>query len=105
MTFRPESGSIFVEQPGAPSPDRGSAATVIAHPRRGDRSSLFRSFWIGGFESASHINRSGVRIDMVSAPQHDQQVDDDYARLAEWGISTVREGARWHLLENGGGFD
>jgi UDP-galactopyranose mutase len=42
---------------------------------------------------------------MVSATQHDRQVDEDYARLAEWGISTVREGARWHLLETGRGFD
>jgi hypothetical protein len=105
MSSSPESGSIFVEHPGAPPHDRGSAATVVAHPRRGDRSSLFRSFWIGGFESASHINRSGVRIDMVSATQHDRQVDEDYARLADWGISTVREGARWHLLETGSGFD
>jgi UDP-galactopyranose mutase len=92
-------------QSGAASQDRGSAMTVVPLPRRGDRSSLFRSFWIGGFESASHINQSGVRIDMVSATQHDRLVQEDYARLAEWGISTVREGARWHLLETGRGFD
>ena len=72
--------------------------------RHGD-SRLFRSFWIGGFESATHINRSGVRIDMVSATQHDIQVDSDYARLAEWGIRTVREGARWHLIETRRGYD
>jgi UDP-galactopyranose mutase len=105
MSSTPESGSILVEQLGGTPNDRGSAATLISHPRHGDRSSLFRSFWIAGFESASHINRSGVRIDMVSATQHDRQVDEDYARLAEWGISTVREGARWHLLETSRGFD
>jgi beta-glucosidase/6-phospho-beta-glucosidase/beta-galactosidase len=71
--------------------------------RYGD--SLFQSFWIGGFESATHINRAGVRIDMISATQHDVQVDDDYARLAEWGIRTVREGARWHLIQTGRGYD
>ena len=72
--------------------------------RDGD-SRLFQSFWIGGFESATHINRAGVRIDMISATQHDIQVDGDYARLAEWGIRTVREGARWHLIQTGRGYD
>jgi beta-glucosidase/6-phospho-beta-glucosidase/beta-galactosidase len=67
---------------------------------------LFSSFWIAGFEAASHINGSGVRIDMVSATQHDVQVYDDYARLADWGIQTVREGARWHLIDRGAqGYD
>jgi beta-glucosidase/6-phospho-beta-glucosidase/beta-galactosidase len=66
---------------------------------------VFQSFWIGGFESASHINRSGARIDMVSATQHDELVDDDYRRLGEWGIQTVREGTRWHLIESARGFD
>jgi beta-glucosidase/6-phospho-beta-glucosidase/beta-galactosidase len=75
-----------------------------AGQRPGD-SRLFQSFWIGGFESATHINRSGVRIDMVSATQHDVEVDGDYARLAEWGIRTVREGARWNLIQTGGGYD
>jgi beta-glucosidase/6-phospho-beta-glucosidase/beta-galactosidase len=71
--------------------------------RRLDTSDLFRSFWIAGFESATHINSAGVRIDMVSATQHDLQVNDDYARLAEWDIKTVREGARWHLIDRGAG--
>ncbi len=85
--------------------DRGSAQTFIPRRYSGDHSELFRSFWIAGFESASHINRSGVRIDMVSATQHDALVDEDYARLGEWGIRTVREGVRWHLVETAQGFD
>ena len=102
-TFDPDSTSL---QPRTgPSHDRGSAATVRPVGLRGDTSSLFRSFWIGGFESASHINRSGARIDMVSATQHDVLVREDYTRLSDWGIRTVREGARWHLVEAGGGFD
>jgi beta-glucosidase/6-phospho-beta-glucosidase/beta-galactosidase len=91
--------------PEVPPPDRGSAATVVPAPLRPGVSQLFRSFWIGGFESATHINKSGVRIDMVSATQHDTQVDDDYIRLAEWGMQTVREGVRWHLVETPAGFD
>jgi beta-glucosidase/6-phospho-beta-glucosidase/beta-galactosidase len=88
-----------------PRKDPDSAQTVILPRLRPGVSDLFRSFWIGGFESATHINKSGVRIDMVSATQHDSQVDDDYARLAEWGIQTVREGVRWHLVESTRGFD
>ena len=85
--------------------DRASAVTYIPARLQPGVSQLFRSFWIGGFESATHINKSGVRIDMVSATQHDIQVDEDYARLAEWGIQTVREGVRWHLVESGRNFD
>src|SRR5919107_5780620 len=101
-TFDPESVRL---RRGALPHDRGSAPTVIPGRYRGDVSGLFQSFWIGGFESASHINQSGVRIDMVSATQHDELVDEDYARLGEWGIRTVREGVRWHLIETARGFD
>src|SRR5918992_6036958 len=78
--------------------------TPLPPPRQG-ASRLFRSFWIAGFESATHINQAGMRIDMVSATQHDIQVEQDYARLADWDISTVRDGARWHLIETSRGFD
>ena len=105
--MRPTTGPdpTSLAAPGAQARDRGSATTIRPARLRGDSSGLFRSFWIGGFESASHINRSGVRIDMVSATQHDKLVDEDYARLADWGIRTVREGARWHLIETTTGFD
>jgi len=99
-----DSDAASLDQRTAP-PDRGSARTYIPPRYRGDHSGLFRSFWIGGFESASHINRFGIRIDMVSATQHAEWVEEDYARLAEWGIRTVREGARWHLIERAGNFD
>ena len=85
--------------------DRASAETYIPDRLQPGVSQLFSSFWIGGFESATHINKSGVRIDMVSATQHDLQVEEDYARLEDWGIQTIREGVRWHLVESGRGFD
>lgn len=66
---------------------------------------LFRSFWLGGFESACHINRSGRRVDMICATAHDTEVERDYAMLAEFGISTVRDGMRWHLIDRGPGHD
>jgi len=61
--------------------------------------SLFRSFWIAGYESACHITRSGMRLDMLAATQHDQQIDEDYARLEPMHIGTVRDTVRWHLVE------
>jgi len=59
----------------------------------------FSSFWGAGFESACHINKAGVRLDMVAATQHDRWLDDDYAALQERGLTTVRETVRWHLVE------
>ena len=36
---------------------------------------LFSSFWGAGFESACHINKAGVRLDMVASTQHDRWLD------------------------------
>ena len=66
---------------------------------------LFRSFWQAGFESACHINRAGVRLDMLAATQHDRQAAADYARLRSLGIQVARDGVRWPLIERGGAFD
>ena len=62
-------------------------------------SPLFRSFWMGGFESATHINRLGVRVDMIADTQHDAQAAGDYALLGGLGIRAARDATRWHLIE------
>src|SRR5687768_4976438 len=67
-----------------------------AHP---SGAPLFRSFWMGGFESACHINRKGRRLDMIASTQHDRFIEQDYAQLLQFGIHTVRDTARWHLIE------
>ena len=61
---------------------------------------LFSSFWMAGFESACHITRRGVRLDMIQATQHDRFLDEDYANLAHFGIGSVRDTVRWHLIES-----
>lgn len=66
---------------------------------------LFSSFWLAGFESACHINRYGQRLDLLAATQHDQQAAADYRLLKSFGITTVRDGIRWHLIERAGRFD
>lgn len=58
---------------------------------------------MAGFESSCHINGEGRRLDMLAATQHDRFVDGDYARLRQMGISSVRDTARWHLIERPGG--
>jgi beta-glucosidase/6-phospho-beta-glucosidase/beta-galactosidase len=69
------------------------------------QSRLFRSFWLAGFESACHINRRGQRLDLMSATQHDRELDADYARVRELGFGAVRESVRWHLVDRGGALD
>jgi hypothetical protein len=61
--------------------------------------SLFPSFFLGGFECASHQLRDGRRLDLTAATAHDRYVIQDYQRLHEQGISTARDGIRWHLIE------
>ena len=70
-------------------------------------SSLFQSFWIGGFECSTHrLSRrkalgrfAGVRLDLIAATRHDEFVVQDYERLQQVGIRTARDGVRWHLIE------
>lgn len=58
---------------------------------------------MAGFESATHINRHGVRVDMIASTHHDRRAAEDYGRLAAFEIHTVRDGARWHLIDKGNG--
>jgi len=68
--------------------------------------SPFRSFWLGGFESATHLTVCGERLDLLDATQHDRFVAADYARVRTVGIHTVRDTMRWHLIErNPGQYD
>ena len=59
----------------------------------------FNSFLMGGFECSTHRDRSGRRLDLISSTRHDEFAEHDYSRLAELGISTCRDGLRWHLIE------
>jgi len=61
---------------------------------------LFQSFFLGGFECSTHYLESGKRLDEIAATKHDIFVREDYVRLKAEGISTAREGIRWHLIES-----
>ena len=61
--------------------------------------SLFRSFFMGGFECSTHRLRSGRRLDVIAGTAHDRFALEDYRRLRDLGMRTIRDGVRWHLIE------
>lgn len=85
------------------------SSTVVetSDSRRQTDSSIFQSFWIGGFECSTHrLPRrkalgcfAGQRLDLISSTRHDQFAREDYSQLQQAGIRTVRDGVRWHLIE------
>lgn len=60
---------------------------------------MFETFFIAGFECATHRRRDGLRVDSIAAQQHDRWAARDYAMLAEHAFGAARDGLRWHLAE------
>jgi beta-glucosidase/6-phospho-beta-glucosidase/beta-galactosidase len=65
--------------------------------------SLFKSYFLGGFECSTHRRRDGRRLDLLAATRHDRLAAQDYQQLADFGIRSVRDGLRWHLIEASAG--
>jgi hypothetical protein len=61
--------------------------------------SPFKSVMLAGFDSASYRPRRGGRVDLAIATGHDRFAALDYARARALGIRTVRESARWPIVE------
>lgn len=61
--------------------------------------SPFRGFLQAGFESSTHRGKDRRQLDMVAATRHDAMAAQDYGLLADAGIATARDAARWHLIE------
>jgi len=64
-----------------------------------DQDLSFQSFLQAGFESSTHKRRTGERLDLTKSTGHDQFAEQDFRRIQQYGIRTVRESARWHLIE------
>ncbi|MBR2656859.1 MAG: hypothetical protein IKD58_10290 [Loktanella sp.] len=60
---------------------------------------LFASFIQGGFECSTHRLHHGKRLDIIAATAHDIHAESDYHQLGQFGIQTLRDGVRWHLIE------
>lgn len=66
---------------------------------------MFDSFFLAGFECTTGYNRFNNWIDQVQATQHDRFIDQDYQLVASTGISAVREGVRWPIVDHKGSYD
>ena len=60
---------------------------------------IFRSFFQAGFECSTHKLCTGKRLDLLESTQHDRFAQQDYQRVHDFGIRTIRIAARWHLIE------
>ncbi len=86
------------------APPAHALAPAATAPHRGSpvlRPSLFRSFFLGGFECSTHRRADGRRLDLIAATRHDALVEQDYRQLARHEVRAVRDGVRWHLVEPG----
>lgn len=77
---------------------RAFLASMSASP-----GTTFGSFFQAGFECSSHRRRDGVRLDLIRATGHDRHVASDYRQCADLGFKTLRDGLRWHLIEQSPG--
>ena len=59
----------------------------------------FGSFLMGGFESSTHRDKRGHRLDLIASTRHDEFAEQDYARLMSLGLGSCRDAVRWHLIE------
>ena len=66
---------------------------------------MFRTFFLAGFEGSTGYNRHGEWIDQIAATGHDDHLDADYARLRSVGIQAARESVRWPLVDRRGRYD
>jgi hypothetical protein len=60
---------------------------------------MFSSLFLGGFECSTHCRPDGQRLDLLESTGHAARAADDYRQLGQFGISSVRDGLRWHLIE------
>jgi beta-glucosidase/6-phospho-beta-glucosidase/beta-galactosidase len=54
---------------------------------------------MGGFESSTHRDSRGRRLDLIASTRHDEFAEQDYSRLMELGLLGCRDAVRWHLIE------
>lgn len=81
-----------------PLSDPGEIALSVTTAHTGLSPSL-HSFFMGGFECATHRRRDRRRVDVIAQTKHDLHCAEDYLLLAEMNVRTVRDGLRWHLIE------
>lgn len=68
-------------------------------PKKRFNKSPFCSFWMAGYECSDKLNAFGNRVDFLNITSHADLIYEDYARLKDFNICTVREGIRWSFVE------
>ena len=58
---------------------------------------------MAGFECSTQRRRDGLRLDLIAATRHDVFARADYGACAGFGMRTIRDGLRWHLIERAPG--
>lgn len=77
--------------------------SALSEAAAAQQTSIFASLVQGGFECSTHKRADERRLDLLAATGHDLNTKADFRQLQEYGIRTVRDGLRWHLIETGGG--
>lgn len=96
--------------PSLSSPVLSTPATLRRAPRLDaartvDPASPYRSFWLAGFDGADHVSGTDQRLSPTEGSGHSRHAGEDYRRLAQMGMRTVRESAGWRCVEKRGRFD
>jgi beta-glucosidase/6-phospho-beta-glucosidase/beta-galactosidase len=60
---------------------------------------MFSSFFMAGFECSTQRRADGLRLDLIRSTGHQGCAREDYGACARLGLTTVRDGLRWHLIE------
>jgi hypothetical protein len=68
-----------------------------------ENTSLFGSFFLGGFECSTHLRSDRKRLDLLASTGHDRFAREDYGRLRGLGIRAARDGIRWNRIETSPG--
>lgn len=66
-------------------------------------SDTFPSFFLGGFECSAHRRADGKRLDLIESTGHERWAARDYSQLRAHGIRAMRDGIRWHRIEQPSG--
>jgi beta-glucosidase/6-phospho-beta-glucosidase/beta-galactosidase len=55
---------------------------------------------MAGFECSSHRRADGLRLDLIRSTGHEGCALEDYRACRDLGLTTIRDGLRWHLIEH-----
>ncbi|HEY9906828.1 MAG TPA: family 1 glycosylhydrolase [Thermosynechococcaceae cyanobacterium] len=69
------------------------------------RSGIFPTFFISGFECSTFLWKDQGRRNLIAETQHDRYALEDYNLLRSLGIAVAREAVPWPLVDRQGTYD